>query len=78
MTREARLKVLIGEASRIYHEQPKDKKNGLTAASQAIDKKGISWWPDREWYLPRICSALGKSGGNTTAARRRQLAFDFQ
>ena len=77
MKREAKLQKLISKASEIYGVQPADKKNGKTAAIQALDNGGVTWLPDREWYLPQICSAIGSRGGKTTAARRKQLVFTF-
>jgi hypothetical protein len=67
------LTVLLGEASDLYHKQPHQQKNAQAAAIKVLDNHNVQDRPIRKSLLSKICSALGKSGGRTTAARRRQL-----
>jgi hypothetical protein len=77
LEREERLAKLIKKFGEIYYSQPKEKRNAMAAINQTLDNAGITYLPDREWYFPRMCSALGINGGKTTAARRKQMVFTF-
>jgi len=67
------LAVLVGEASDLYRAQSYRQKNAQAAAIQALDNHNVQDEPTRKSLLSKICSALGKSGGKTAAARRGQL-----
>jgi hypothetical protein len=77
LTREAKLLKLITAMGKIYYAQPKGKRNAMEAINQALNEGGVTHIADREWYFPRMCSKLGKSGGKTSAAKHKQLALHF-
>ncbi len=71
MKDESFLTILVEEASNTYHAQSSQGKNAQVAAIQALNRHNVWNKPTRDLLLSKICSALGKNGGKTTATRRR-------
>jgi hypothetical protein len=64
---------VLGDASKIYAEQPLHRKNVKVAVLTALNKHEVNEQPMKGDLYRAVCVALGRSGGNTTAKKRQQL-----
>jgi hypothetical protein len=65
--------LVLGDASKIYAEQPQRRKNVKVAVITALNMHGVKEQPMRADVYEAVCVTLGRSGGKTTAAKRQQL-----